>query len=81
MDPKNFSNRPDPSIHKNVCRKQEAYPEFFRQAFIDEFSQDKLLMKANRRLESEWMDILMRLRTDLITCSCGRDSFVDYSGN
>lgn len=81
MDPKNFSNRPDPAIHKNVGRKWGAYPEFFRQAFIDEFSQDKLLMKANRRLESEWLDILMKLRTDLITCSCGRDSFVDYSGN
>lgn len=38
-------------------------------------------MKANRRLESEWLEILMRLRTDLITCSCGSDSFVDYSGN
>lgn len=81
MDSKNFSNRPDPAIHKNVGKKWGAYPEYFRQAFIDEFSQDKLLMKANRRLESEWLDILMRLRTDLITCSCGRDSFVDYNSN
>lgn len=79
FDPDDKSNRPIQGIHTNAIKNWGDLPEFIREAFINAFSYDQLHAKKPRLLDSEWLKLLVRLRSELITCSCGKEYFVDFT--
>ena len=74
FDPDNRSNRPVRGIHDNVIKFWQIYPEYIREAFIHSFTVG--LNNPNKRIiENEWLKLFLRLRSEIISCSCGRINF------
>ena len=78
-DPKDRSNQPVPGIHVNVIKLWPLFPEYVRNMFIDQFSQEALQDANNRITEKEWLEkVLLRLRHELIVCpACQGEVFAD----
>lgn len=77
LDPDNKSNIPIQGIHQNVIKKWPIFPQYVRDAFINTFSNEQLHAKKQRMMEKEWLKIFIRLRSEIITCGCGREIFID----
>lgn len=81
FDPKDDSNRPNPSIHKNVTNLWPVFPPFVRELFIKAF--DRKLMKptadglrCDRINEKEWLKMFRKLRHSIVTCpKCNKETF------
>ena len=74
-DPENPSNRPVRGIHDNVIKFWKIYPDYIREAFVRSFTSG--LKDPNKRIiENEWQKLFIRLRTEIISCGCGRTNFV-----
>lgn len=79
-DPTIDANRPVRGIHQNAIRRWPAFPSVLRNAFIDEFSQDKLKNPTKRMLEQNWKKIVEQTRDELIVCPiCNQETFVETS--
>jgi len=76
-DPNKANNRPVRGIHTNVIIRWPLFPDFFRQAFIEAFSEDVLHDPNKRKSDNEWLRILTQLRSQTITHTCGNETFVD----
>ena len=74
FDPDDASNRPVPRIHPNPLRLWPLFPDYIRRAFIRSFSQG-MKNPAARLTEHEWLKLLVRLRGEILTCSCGAQFF------
>ena len=73
-DPDDASNRPVRGIHDNVIRFWRMYPDYIKDAFIQSFTAG--LHDPNKRIiENEWQQLFIRLRSEIISCSCGRTNF------
>lgn len=73
-DPDNASNRPVRGIHDNVIKFWRLYPDYIRDAFIHSFTVG--IREPNKRIiENEWQKLFIRLRSEIIMCSCGRTNF------
>ena len=73
-DPDDASNRPVRGIHDNVIKFWRIYPDYVRDAFIRSFTVGT--NEPNKRvIESEWQKIFIRLRSEIIKCTCGRTNF------
>ena len=73
-DPNNETNRPVRGIHDNVIKFWKIYPEYVREAFIRSFTTG--VAEPNKRIiENEWQKLFIRLRSEIITCKCGRSNF------
>jgi DNA-binding helix-hairpin-helix protein with protein kinase domain len=73
FDPDDNSNRPVLNVHTNPIKLWPMFPSYFQEAFITAFRDG--MKDPNRRLpEAEWSKVLLRLRDDIVTCSCGTDS-------
>ena len=79
FDPIKNNNRPVPGIHINALRRWPIFPRFFKETFIQEFCEDKLLRSKNtRKLEQAWENILIRLRDSIVKCPiCGEETIID----
>ncbi len=77
FDPNNDLNRPAKGIHTNAPALWPLYPEYFRALFTNAFSTEQMTGSAieQRLVDREWLKKLVQLRSDLVTCSCGRDNF------
>lgn len=73
-DPDNASNRPVRGIHDNVIKFWRIYPKYIRDAFIQSFTEG-LNDPEKRIIENEWQKLFIRLRSQIIKCSCGRTNF------
>lgn len=79
-DPTDQRNRPIPGTDHNLKLLWNVYPEYLRSTFIRAFSQDVMLMRKPRVLEKEWMDVFIRLRSELGKCPhCGQEMFYTYT--
>lgn len=79
-DKENNSNRPVRGIHQNAIRRWPVFPAVLREAFIEEFSLDKLKNPTKRMLEQNWKKIIEQARDGLIVCpSCHEETFVEGS--
>lgn len=77
-DKDNNTNRPVRGIHQNAIRRWPVFPAVLRDAFLEEFSQDKLKNPTKRMLEQNWKKIIEQARDELIVCpSCGEETFVE----
>ncbi len=73
-DPNDASNRPVRGIHDNVIKFWRIYPDYIRDAFITSFTVG--ISDPNKRIiENEWQKLFIRLRSEIITCACGRSNF------
>jgi serine/threonine protein kinase len=77
FDPNNKSNIPIQGIHRNAIMRWPRFPQYIRDAFIDTFSHEQLHAKKPRTLESAWLKTFIRLRSEVITCSCNNEIFAD----
>lgn len=73
-DPDDTSNRPVRGIHDNVIKFWRIYPAYVREAFIRSFTTG--IKEPNKRIiENEWQKLFIRLRSEIIVCTCGRANF------
>jgi len=79
FDPTDDSNRPVSGIHQNAINKWGLFPDYIRQQFIQAFSQEQLHNPILRVVESDWIKLFTRLRSDIITCGCGSELFANES--
>jgi len=80
FDPTNKSNIPVTGIHKNAIARWAMFPQYVRDQFINAFSYDQLHShetKKPRLLDSDWLRLFIRLRSEIINCSCGCEIFAD----
>ncbi|MBR4554057.1 MAG: protein kinase [Ruminococcus sp.] len=73
-DPTDSSNRPVRGIHDNVIKFWKLYPKYVKDAFILSFT-DGLTDPNRRIIENEWQKLFIRLRSEIIACTCGRTNF------
>ncbi len=75
-DPDDTSNRPVRGIHDNVIKFWRMYPDYIKDAFIQSFTAG--LHDPNKRIiENEWQQLFIRLRSEIISCTCGRTNFTN----
>ncbi|MBR7085524.1 MAG: serine/threonine protein kinase [Oscillospiraceae bacterium] len=73
-DPNDTSNRPVRGIHDNVIKFWKIYPPYVREAFIHSFTVG--ISDPNKRIiENEWQKLFIRLRSEIVSCTCGRTNF------
>ena len=73
-DPNDDSNRPVRGIHDNVIKFWKIYPDYIKDAFVKSFTEG--LQDPNKRvIENEWQKLFIRLRSEIISCPCGRTNF------
>ena len=77
FDPKNDANRPVAGIHTNVIRRWPLFPKFIHNEFIHAFGSECINEPHKRKPENEWQKLFVRLRDELIKCSCGGETFID----
>jgi hypothetical protein len=77
FDPTDKSNIPIQGIHSNAITNWPRFPQYIRDAFIDTFSHEQLHAKKPRTLESAWLRTFIRLKSEIITCGCGNEIFVN----
>ena len=80
FDPTNKSNIPVAGIHRNAIAKWPLFPQYICDRFIESFSHAQLHShetQTPRLLDSDWLKSFIRLRSDIITCSCGSEIFAD----
>lgn len=74
-DPVNTANRPVRGVHNNAIKFWPIFPQYIREAFIASFTEG--LHKSEKRIiESQWQNLLVRLRGEIITCACGYQQFL-----
>lgn len=83
FDPNDHRNALDPTLkqHEAMMANWHWLPEYVRALFLRAFSRESMLNKPSLRpSESDWEQVLTRLRSDLITCPyCGEESL--FAGN
>lgn len=74
FDPHDKSNRPVKGVHDSVVKLWKGYPDFIHDAFIKSFTEG-IKNPNNRIIENEWKEILVNLRSNIISCTCGISTF------
>ena len=74
------SNLPVRGVHQNVIKRWPLFPSLLRNAFIEQFSEEKLRNPNARIIEQEWEKIISRVRDELVVCPhCHEETFVDMN--
>lgn len=80
LDPKNRANAPDPKVHCNIGMMWGFLPQYMKDLFQKAFSQEALLDPNRRPLERDWINKLVRFRSEIIKCphgKCPNEIFTD----
>ena len=81
FDEYDSSNMPIQGKHQNAIRLWPYFPSYIQKAFRRSFSQESLLKAEGRLLEKQWVHLLMRLKSSIVTCPCcGDEIFLESSG-
>jgi len=81
-DPNKQDNRPIPGADHNLKLFWNAYPQYIRDAFTRAFSQDVMLKKSPRIIETEWLNLFFRLRAEICLCPyCKKETFYNVEQN
>lgn len=75
FDP-NGKNSPVRGINKNPIALWPLYPQYIKDLFLRAFSKEVLEGTKPRIIEKEWLETLIKLRDNIITCSCGEETFI-----
>lgn len=77
MDPNDKSNAPDPKIHKNMKVVWPCLPEYMREIFLKAFDQKAMTNPNARPKELDWINCLVRFRSEIVQCQCGNEIFTE----
>ncbi|HZL09728.1 MAG TPA: hypothetical protein VFC65_07005 [Prolixibacteraceae bacterium] len=77
FDPQNDANRPMMGIHTNAIRRWPLFPKFIHAEFIHAFSSEGIHEPNKRNPENEWQKLFVRLRDEMVKCSCGGETFIN----
>ena len=78
MDPNDSSNRPVPSLHRNVMRRWPLFPRLLRETFIRAFSKESIMNPTKRVMDKTWQQIIIQVRSQFVNCPhCGNKTFID----
>ncbi len=78
--PDDTSNRPVRGIHDNVIKFWKEYPEYIKEAFIRTFTVG--ISNPEKRVSfGEWQNIFIRLRSEILSCVCGKSHFISIIGS
>ncbi len=77
-DPENDTNRPVRGVHNNIIRFWRIMPDYIREAFTQSFTTG-LFQPEKRLIEKQWLDLLVRMRSDICACTCGAQGFISGS--
>lgn len=81
-DPGDKSNLPVRGVHKNVLRRWPVFPQILKDAFIQEFSNEKLSAPTSRMIEDGWERIISQVRDELISCpNCKEETFISSNAD
>lgn len=75
MDQENRDNEPDPVIHKNAITVWSCLPDYMKELFSRAFSQQALKNPNARPTEGDWINGLVRFRSEIVQCQCGNEVF------
>lgn len=80
-DDNDDSNRPVRGVHSNEIKLWPVYPKFVKDTFKKAFSQEVMIGtdSAHRVIEKDWQEIFIKLRDVTVKCSCGEETFLDFS--
>ncbi|OON99268.1 MAG: hypothetical protein ATN35_13420 [Epulopiscium sp. Nele67-Bin004] len=81
MDPNNADNAPHPVVHKNSIVVWASFPSYMQNIFIKAFSQESFDKPSKRSTEIEWLKVLTRFRSSVVSCSCGNEIFVESNNS
>lgn len=78
MDADDNSNAPHPIVHKNILMIWPLLPKYMQELFRKAFSQKALQNPNARPKELEWIQNLVRFRSEIVNCSsCGYEVFTE----
>ena len=76
LDPDDDRNRPVAGVHTPIEKIWTELPAYMKEMFIRQFSREVLLHPEKRATEGEWLDLLMRFRSEIVPCqACKGESF------
>ena len=75
MDPTDHGNEPHPIVHRNILQVWPCLPDYMQEFFCRTFSQKALFKPSARPSEIEWLQLLTRFRSEIVTCACGNEIF------
>ena len=76
LDPDDKRNAPIAGIHNNIGIVWPVLPQYMKDAFLREFSQEVLKNPGRRSTEANWQSLLIRFRSEIIPCGmCGNEVF------
>lgn len=77
FDPTDGSNAPIQSIRNNALRIWPYLPGHMKDIFVRAFSHEALHDPSRRPSEVDWLRELVRFRSEIATCRCGNEVFLD----
>lgn len=80
FDPEDDRNRPDSNLNRNAMAVWFCLPEYMKEIFIRAFGKDGLKNPHKRPTEAEWIDALVRFRSNIVQCACGNEVFIPENG-
>lgn len=76
LDPNDARNRPVAGVHTMIGQVWPELPSYVREMFTRQFSNEVMMTPQKRATEGEWQDLLIRFRSEIISCpACKGESF------
>ena len=80
FDPYDASNRIDPGTNNNALVIWPCLPKHIQDLFVEAFSQEALHNPNRRPNETRWIQELVRFRSEITSCRCGNEVFLQGTG-
>jgi DNA-binding helix-hairpin-helix protein with protein kinase domain len=80
FDPIDTKNAPTKLTSANAIMLWKMVPDYIRSMFIETFDHDRLHGVKPQLLETAWLKALIRWRSEIVKCSCGRENYSLPSG-
>ena len=82
LDPTDRRNPPVKDIHKNIGRVWPELPDYVKDMFIKQFSKEIMMSPQRRATESDWQNMLIQFRSDIVRCTnCRGENFSHNEAN
>lgn len=75
MDPDDDRNRPHPVLHRNSISVWQCLPDYVQKIFLTAFSKKSFEKPSARPKEIDWLKVLTRFRSEIVSCQCGNEIF------
>lgn len=78
LDPNDRRNAPVAGIHTSIGQVWPELPSYVKDMFITQFSKEIMMAPQRRATESDWQQMLMRLRSDVVWCPYCKSDNLSY---